>query len=75
MQKITEKTLLPISLLTVIAGAIFWLSALYVRQESSAKDLAELKQTVNTKDNRTQELLLDILQRVSRIERAVEEKH
>lgn len=43
MQKITENTLVPISILGVIVGGIFWLSNMYFQTKASADDIVEIK--------------------------------
>lgn len=45
--KITEGTLVPISMIIAIGGAflggVFWLSALWFREEANARAIAEIK--------------------------------
>lgn len=60
MQKITENTLIPLSLLAVIAGGIFWFSTLYAEVRASSTDIQDLKNTMRQ--------LQSIDQRLSRIE-------
>ncbi len=50
MSKIDERTLVPIGVLVVLAGGIFWLSTLYVNTEANASAIADLK--VDGKDQR-----------------------
>lgn len=42
--KITEKTLIPISLLTIIVGGVFWLTNIYFSTATNASEIKELKQ-------------------------------
>ena len=42
MSKITENTLIPISLLSVLAGGIFWLSAIYANGNENTKNIDKL---------------------------------
>ena len=44
MSQITEKTLIPISLLSSIVGGVVWLSVIYYKSEATAKDVDQLKQ-------------------------------
>jgi len=43
IKSITEKTLIPISLLTIIIGAAMWLTSLWELSKTSAKDIEEIK--------------------------------
>ena len=47
---ITEKTLIPLSLLLVIAGGIFWFSSMYSQTQANAESIVEVKQ--QQKDDR-----------------------
>ena len=64
MNEITEKTLLPLSFVIGILGAIFWVSTLYNTTKANESDSKEVK--VSQKEN--QQVLIEILQRLSRIE-------
>lgn len=61
MERITERTLIPISLVTIVMGGIFWLSAMWFRTEASAQDVSRLKQDVNN-------LNTEVIDRLARIE-------
>jgi hypothetical protein len=50
MKKITESTLVPISLVITLFGGVMWLSALWFREEANAQAIAEVKQVI--KDDR-----------------------
>lgn len=41
---LSEKTLVPISLLAVLAGGIFWLSSMYVQTQANAHAVVEIKE-------------------------------
>ena len=71
MSKISENTVVPISLILSLVGGIFWLSTLYVKQESEAKEIIDLKASVSETNTKTEKYMLDIVQRLSRIEEAV----
>jgi len=62
--KITESTLIPLSLLAVLAGGIFWLSTLYAEVRTNSAAVAEMKMTQAD----GYKSLQSIDQRLSRIE-------
>ena len=43
MNAITSRTLIPVSVLTTLAGGVFWLSSMWFRQDASAQAIAEIK--------------------------------
>lgn len=43
VNKITDSTLVPIGIVAVIAGCMFWISALYWNTMANAKNIEELK--------------------------------
>lgn len=62
--KITEKTLIPLSLVITLSGGIYWFTATYFQSVANAKDIAELKS-----DNRgVTEIMRSVDTRLSRIE-------
>lgn len=46
VKKITESTLIPISLVITLFGGVMWLSALWFREEANAWAIAEVKQAM-----------------------------
>jgi hypothetical protein len=59
MSKITENTLIPISVFAVVAGGIFWLSSLYIQTKANADSLDKIErkqdlytETLNSIDRR-----------------------
>lgn len=70
MKKITENTLVPISLLTVIVGGVFWLSSMYSKVEAHAKSM----EVVEAKQDKHIEVLQSIDKRLTRIEAKLESK-
>lgn len=72
INKITENTLLPVSLVVILVGGVFWLTTLYNQTVSNAQDISaiETKQDLLTKElTEKQSLILD---RLSRIEGRLE---
>ena len=59
---ITEKTLLPISLLVILAGGIFWLSSMYALANSNEKQIAIIKTDLKS----------DIIRLESKVDRLLE---
>lgn len=68
MDKISEKTFLPISFVLGILGGVFWLSSVYIKSDSNAYEIKEIKEGMTQNEKRHSEILMDILQRVVRIE-------
>lgn len=46
MNKITESTLIPISLLFVIMGGVIWLTTIYQKVEASQAKLSQLESAI-----------------------------
>lgn len=70
--KITETTLLPISLVLTIIGGVFWLTMIYSQTEANAKEISKIKddgREIISKIDEKQTLMLD---RLSRIEGRLE---
>jgi enamine deaminase RidA (YjgF/YER057c/UK114 family) len=40
---VSEKTLIPVSLLTVVMGGVFWLSSMYAKTNANAEAIVEIK--------------------------------
>jgi len=59
---ITEKTLLPISLLVILAGGIFWLSSMYALANSNEKQITIIKTDLKS----------DIIRLESKVDRLLE---
>lgn len=74
IKSISEKTLLPISLVITLSGGVFWLTNIYSKQEANAQELSSLKNKMDSKQEKIDILLSDILQRVTRIEEAVKRR-
>jgi hypothetical protein len=45
-KKITENTLVPISLVITLIGGVMWLSALWWRESANAASILEIKQVI-----------------------------
>lgn len=74
MSRITENTLIPISILGVIAGGIFWLSTIYAQGMQNAKDIdsltSELKEiSIEIKSHNQQ-----VIDRLARIEENIKRR-
>ena len=61
MTKLTEQTLIPVSLVGSILGGVIWLSVIYFKAEATAKDVDQLKQ-----------YQLEVIHKLSRIETKLE---
>lgn len=55
---LSEKTLIPVSMLSVIVGGVFWLSSMHALSKANAADIKENKS--------------DVLRRLDRIENKVD---
>lgn len=68
MNKVTEKTLVPISLVTTIVGGVVWLTTLWYKTEANAAEIAQIKQTSTEIVKTLNENHLVIVDRLGRIE-------
>lgn len=75
MKAVTEKTLIPISLVITILGGVVWFTTLWARSESFATELAEVKAEQKTMRQDTQTMLesfnktnLEIVKQLGKIE-------
>jgi len=62
---ITEKTLLPISLLVILAGGIFWLSSMYALANSNEKQITIIKTDLKSDIIRLESKVDRLLERVN----------
>lgn len=74
IKTISEKTLLPISLVITLSGGVFWLTSMYSKQEALAKDFEVTKDVTVKRNDKIENILSDIQQRVARIEEAVKRR-
>lgn len=58
---ISEKTLVPISVISIVSGGMIWLSAMWYKTEATASELVEMKSDVR-------KLQIDVVDRLARIE-------
>lgn len=68
MSKITENTLVPLSLMATILGAGAWLTVVWYQGNANATAIMEIKTEVKEKSNKLDDKLDEIVQRLSRIE-------
>ena len=68
ISKITELTLLPISLVIVIIGGVVWLTQIYALANSNKTSVVEIKDRQESVYNRLDSNLNSIDRRLSRIE-------
>lgn len=61
MEKITEKTLIPISLVAMLIGGVVWLSVMWYRTDASAKDIHQMKRDMAVLND-------EVIDRLARIE-------
>lgn len=52
LERITSDTLVPVSVLAVLAGGVFWLSAMYSQVQANSKSLETYNATVGNIDKR-----------------------
>ena len=74
MSKITENTLLPLSLVSILIGGIFWLSTMYSKVEAHEDNLNKIQNQQTAfiaSDNNFKEEVID---RLARIETKLESK-
>ena len=74
MNKITENTLIPISLLGTIIGGVVWLSVIYYKAEASASDIQKIEAKLEILQNRIIDQNEKILEKVTRLETKLESK-
>jgi hypothetical protein len=67
VQKITENTLLPISLVITLVGGVFWLTTIYSQSNANAVEIKEMKtkqELIIQELSEKQTLMLDRLARI-----------
>jgi len=64
VMRITENSAVSFSLVGAIIGGVFWFTSLYMKVEANASDMT----TTKIKQERNEALLLEIRDRVMRIE-------
>jgi len=62
---ITEKTLLPISLLVILAGGIFWFSSMYALASNNEKQIVIIKTDLKSDISRLEAKVDRLLERVN----------
>lgn len=70
MGKITEGTLVPISLVIVLVGGIFWLTQLYFTTQSNASTIEKMQ----IQSEKIDQSLSEILERLARIEERIKRR-
>lgn len=71
ISQITEKTLVPISLFAIVAGAVFWFTAMYAQTNMNTQEIRDIK----SQNERMSDKFEEINGRLSNIEGAVGAKH
>ena len=74
-EKITEKTLIPISLLLVVMGGVFWLSSLYAKVGDHDEILNRILREQKTSQFGEDQFKAEVIDRLARIETKLETKH
>ena len=74
MSKITETTLIPLSLLGTIVGGVVWLSVIYYKAEAAASDIDKIEQRLEVLQQKIVEQNEKILEKVTRLETKLESK-
>lgn len=72
ISKITENTLLPISLVVVLIGGVFWLTSIYNQTVANAQDILNIQETQDIMIEKLTEKQTLMLDRLSRIEGRLE---
>lgn len=71
MKAITEFTLIPLSMLSIIAGGVFWLSSLYSKVQAHSEQLSALE----NKQEKQSEILQVIREDVAAIKYQVTKRN
>lgn len=66
--KLTESTLIPISLVVTLLGGVFWLSAMWSQVQAASEDIAEVTQKQEVLSDKLIEQNQQIIERLARIE-------
>lgn len=74
MSRITEGTLIPISLVITIIGGVIWLSVIFYKTDANADAIAELKGKQSLLEDKIYLHNQDVIQRLSRIEAKLEKE-
>ncbi len=68
MNEITEKTLIPLSLLGTIVGGVVWLSVIYYKTEATAASVHKLENRLEILQDKIVYQNEKILEKVTRLE-------
>ena len=68
MNKISEKTLIPLSLLSAIVGGVIWLTTIFDQGRANAQVISEIKDGIEELNEKIYIQLQSINTRLSRIE-------
>jgi predicted RND superfamily exporter protein len=74
LKKITEQTLVPISLVILLFGGVFWLTTMYSSLSTNTKDIFEMKANIKEDKKDTQEKFDKILNELYYLKGAVNSK-
>lgn len=74
MEKISEKTLLPISLIATFIGGLWWLFSVGSDAAQAKKDVEELKSAYRLDNKEDQEFKIEVIDRLSRIETEIKKR-
>lgn len=69
---ISEKTLIPVSVLATVIGGVFWLSNIYATGESNASDINLLREEQRVVLQRQRDLRLEIKEDLIRVEAKID---
>lgn len=69
--KISEKTLIPLSLMLAVVSFVFWLSSISFKAEANAQSIKEIRQ----EQTRYMDDMAEVRESLSRIEGAMGLKH
>lgn len=75
MNKITENTLIPISLVITILGGVVWLSTLWARTEAHAEKISKLQVQQESMMKQVTDSNIELVKQLARIEAKLEDKN
>lgn len=74
VRSITERTVVPISLVVTFIGGVIWLSTLYAETKQNTAEVTEIKKEFRAAMNEVRTLNLLVIERLARIEERLKSK-
>jgi len=69
--KITENTLVPVSLMLVLVGGVVWLSSIFYKTEANAQRLSSIENKYDIERDKFDKRYQDLIERLTRIEERI----